>query len=63
MIGQCPPAAQAGAIGPFPRSAGAASALLGFVQMGVAAGVGAVLGVIGSPSPLPMTLMIPMIHQ
>lgn len=57
-VGMTMPAAQAGAIGPFPRSAGAASALLGFVQMGVAAGVGAVLGVIGSPSPLPMTLMI-----
>ncbi|WP_374377573.1 multidrug effflux MFS transporter [Dongia sp.] len=57
-VGMTMPAAQAGAIGPFPRSAGAASALLGFVQMAVAAGVGAVLGVIGSPSPLPMTLMI-----
>ena len=57
-VGMTMPAAQAGAIGPFPRSAGAASALLGFVQMAVAAGVGAVLGLIGSPSPLPMTLMI-----
>jgi DHA1 family bicyclomycin/chloramphenicol resistance-like MFS transporter len=57
-VGMTMPAAQAGAIGPFPRSAGAASALLGFVQMAVAAGVGAILGVIGSPSPLPMTLMI-----
>jgi DHA1 family bicyclomycin/chloramphenicol resistance-like MFS transporter len=57
-VGMTMPAAQAGAIGPFPRSAGAASALLGFVQMGVAAGVGAILGFIGSPSPLPMTLMI-----
>ncbi|MBI2253410.1 MAG: multidrug effflux MFS transporter [Proteobacteria bacterium] len=57
-VGMTMPAAQAGAIGPFPRSAGAASALLGFVQMGVAAGVGAILGVIGSPSPLPMTMMI-----
>jgi DHA1 family bicyclomycin/chloramphenicol resistance-like MFS transporter len=57
-IGMTLPAAQAGAIGPFPRSAGAASALLGFVQMAVAAGVGAVLGLIGSPSAVPMTLMI-----
>lgn len=57
-VGMTLPAAQAGAIGPFPRAAGAASALLGFVQMAVAAGVGAILGVIGSPSPLPMTLMI-----
>lgn len=57
-IGMTMPAAQAGAIGPFPRSAGAASALLGFVQMAVAAGVGGVLGLIGSPSPMPMNLMI-----
>jgi len=57
-VGMTLPAAQAGAIGPFPRSAGAASALLGFVQMAVAAAIGAVLGVIGSPSPMPMTLMI-----
>ncbi|WP_374656532.1 multidrug effflux MFS transporter [Dongia sp.] len=57
-VGLTLPAAQAGAIGPFPRSAGAASALLGFVQMAVAAGIGAMLGVIGSPSPVPMTLMI-----
>lgn len=57
-IGMTMPAAQAGAIGPFPRSAGAASALLGFVQMAVAAGVGGILGLIGSPSPMPMNLMI-----
>lgn len=57
-IGMTLPAAQAGAIGPFPRSAGAASALLGFVQMAVAAAVGGVLGLIGSPSAVPMTLMI-----
>jgi DHA1 family bicyclomycin/chloramphenicol resistance-like MFS transporter len=57
-VGMALPAAQAGAVGPFPRSGGAASALLGFVQMAVAAAIGAVLGLIGSPSPLPMTLMI-----
>lgn len=57
-VGMTMPAAQAGAIGPFPRSAGAASALLGFVQMAVAAGIGGVLGLIGSPTALPMVLMI-----
>lgn len=38
------PNAQAGAIGPFPRMAGAASALLGFFQMGFAALVGIAVG-------------------
>src|SRR3546814_15243937 len=38
------PNAQAGAIGPFPRMAGAASALLGFFQMGLAALVGILVG-------------------
>jgi DHA1 family bicyclomycin/chloramphenicol resistance-like MFS transporter len=38
------PNAQAGAIGPFPRTAGAASALLGFFQMGLAALVGIAVG-------------------
>ncbi|MCI0431320.1 MAG: multidrug effflux MFS transporter [Rhodospirillales bacterium] len=38
------PNAMAGAIGPFPMLAGAASALLGFVQMMVAALVGAAVG-------------------
>jgi DHA1 family bicyclomycin/chloramphenicol resistance-like MFS transporter len=38
------PNAQAGAIGPFPRMAGSASALLGFCQMGLAALVGIVVG-------------------
>ncbi len=38
------PNAQAGAIGPFPRMAGAASALLGFFQMGLAAVVGIAVG-------------------
>ena len=38
------PNAQAGAIGPFPRSAGSASALLGFFQMGFAAVVGIAVG-------------------
>lgn len=39
------PCGQTGAIGPFPQAAGAASALNGFMQMVVAFGVGAWLGV------------------
>lgn len=38
------PNSQAGAIGPFPQMAGAASALVGFFQMGVAAVVGLAIG-------------------
>jgi DHA1 family bicyclomycin/chloramphenicol resistance-like MFS transporter len=38
------PNSQAGAIGPFPQMAGAASALVGFFQMGVAAAVGLAIG-------------------
>lgn len=57
-IGMTLPNAQAGAIGPFPRAAGAAAALLGFIQMIVAAGVGYILGQIGTTSTLPMCAMI-----
>jgi DHA1 family bicyclomycin/chloramphenicol resistance-like MFS transporter len=57
-IGMTLPNAQAGAIGPFPRAAGAAAALLGFIQMIVAAGVGYALGQIGTTSTLPMCAMI-----
>jgi DHA1 family bicyclomycin/chloramphenicol resistance-like MFS transporter len=39
-VGFIMPNAQAGAIGPFPTMAGAASALMGFTQMGLAALVG-----------------------
>lgn len=38
------PNAMAGAVGPYPRIAGSASALLGFVQMGFAGIVGAAVG-------------------
>jgi len=43
-VGLVFPNCQAGAIGPFPTMAGAASALLGFCQMGVAAAVGMGIG-------------------
>src|SRR3546814_15757587 len=43
-VGLVFPNCQAGAIGPFPTMAGAASSLLGFSQMGVAAAVGLGIG-------------------
>ena len=43
-IGLALPAAIAGAIGPFPQMAGAASAMVGFLQLGVAAAVGIGVG-------------------
>ena len=49
------PNALAGAIGPFPRRAGAASALLGFIQMGVAAALGGAVGLLHDGTARPMT--------
>lgn len=43
-VGLMLPNAMAGAIGPYPRMAGAASALMGFVQMTLAAAVGIAVG-------------------
>ena len=43
-IGLVLPAAIAGAIGPFPQMAGAASAMVGFLQLGVASAVGIGVG-------------------
>lgn len=43
-VGLVFPNCQAGAIGPFPQMAGAASALAGFFQMGVASAVGLAIG-------------------
>jgi DHA1 family bicyclomycin/chloramphenicol resistance-like MFS transporter len=48
------PNAMAGAIGPFPRIAGSAAALLGFVQMGLAALGGAVIGHLANGTAIPM---------
>jgi DHA1 family bicyclomycin/chloramphenicol resistance-like MFS transporter len=50
------PNAMAGAIGPFPKMAGAASALLGFTQMSVAALVGYLVGHLHNGTPLPMAI-------
>ncbi|MGF1630473.1 MAG: multidrug effflux MFS transporter [Kiloniellaceae bacterium] len=55
------PNAQAGAIGPFPRMAGSASALLGFFQMGLAALVGIVVGHGSGSSALTMMMAIALV--
>jgi MFS transporter, DHA1 family, multidrug resistance protein len=56
MIGQgmTMPNAMAGAVGPFPRMAGLASALMGFLQMVIASGAGAVVGHFTQGDALPM---------
>ncbi|MFZ5790239.1 MAG: multidrug effflux MFS transporter [Pseudomonadota bacterium] len=48
----------AGAIGPYPRAAGAASALLGFAQMSIAALVGAAIGHAANGTQMPMVLAL-----
>lgn len=57
-IGMASPNSQAGAIGPFPQAAGAASSLLGFLQMSIAAGIGALLGHLEATTAWPMALAI-----
>ena len=52
------PNAMAGAMGPFPRMAGAASAFLGFTQMAVAAVASIVAGWLPQQTQLPMSLVI-----
>lgn len=49
------PNAQGGALAPYPKMAGAASALMGFVQMALAAAVGTVVGHIYDGTAIPMT--------
>jgi DHA1 family bicyclomycin/chloramphenicol resistance-like MFS transporter len=49
------PCSQSGAIGPFPQAAGAASAMNGFLMMGVAFGVGGWLGARMDGTLLPLT--------
>ena len=49
------PCGQSGAIGPFPRSAGAASAMNGFLMMLVAFGIGGWLGLRMDGTVLPLT--------
>jgi DHA1 family bicyclomycin/chloramphenicol resistance-like MFS transporter len=52
------PNGQAGALAPFAHMAGAASALMGFLQMAIAALVGIVFGQIHDGTPLPMALLV-----
>ena len=57
-VGLTMPQALAAAMQPFPDRAGAASSLVGVVQMSLAAGVGAVLGLVleGRARPLPIAV-------
>jgi MFS transporter, DHA1 family, multidrug resistance protein len=57
-LGLVLPTAVAGAIGPFPRTAGLASAVLGFVQLTAAAAYGIVVGRLYDGTPVPMTVAI-----
>ena len=52
------PQSMAGALAPFPRMAGTSSALLGFIQMSLAAAVGLLVGHWHDGSPLSMALAI-----
>lgn len=52
------PQSMAGAIGPYPRMAGMASALFGFLQFGIAAAGGTVVGHWHNGTSQPMALMI-----
>jgi DHA1 family bicyclomycin/chloramphenicol resistance-like MFS transporter len=57
-LGVVLPHAMAAALRPFPHMAGTASALLGFIQMGLSSLGGALVGLLLVDSPRPMTLMI-----
>ncbi|MCO6441639.1 MAG: hypothetical protein J5I81_11245 [Nitrococcus mobilis] len=57
-VGIVLPQSTAGAIGPFPQMAGSASALLGMVQMSVAAAAGVLVGHLHSGTPLAMAAII-----
>ncbi len=57
-IGFTLPAAIAGAIGPYPKMAGAASALVGFLQLGISAAVGVGVGQILDGTTRPMMTAI-----
>jgi DHA1 family bicyclomycin/chloramphenicol resistance-like MFS transporter len=52
------PCAMAGAIGPFPRLAGTASALMGFLQMTAGAVVGVAVGRLHDGTPVPTALAV-----
>lgn len=52
------PSGMAGALAPYPKRAGVASALLGFLQMGIGAGAGFLVGRCHDGTPEPMALSI-----
>jgi DHA1 family bicyclomycin/chloramphenicol resistance-like MFS transporter len=52
------PTAVAGAIGPFPRTAGLAAALLGFLQLTAAAAYAILVGRLYDGTPVPMAVAI-----
>jgi DHA1 family bicyclomycin/chloramphenicol resistance-like MFS transporter len=57
-VGIVLPTAVAGAIGPFPRTAGLASAVLGFLQLTAAAAYGIAVGRLYDRTPVPMAVAI-----
>ncbi len=57
-VGMVFPNAQAGAMGPFPTKAGAAAALVGFLQMAAAAAVGIAVGHAFDGTAIPMATAI-----
>ncbi|BBK29579.1 DHA1 family bicyclomycin/chloramphenicol resistance-like MFS transporter [Stella humosa] len=57
-VGMVFPNAQAGAMGPFPTKAGAAAALVGFLQMATAAAVGIAVGHAFDGTSIPMATAI-----
>jgi DHA1 family bicyclomycin/chloramphenicol resistance-like MFS transporter len=57
-VGSVLPTAVAGAIGPFPRTAGLASAVLGFLQLTAAAAYGIAVGRHYDGTPVPMAVAI-----
>jgi DHA1 family bicyclomycin/chloramphenicol resistance-like MFS transporter len=57
-VGIVLPAAVAGAIGPFPRTAGLASAFLGFLQLTAASAYGILVGRLYDGTPIPMATAI-----
>ena len=49
---------QAGALGIYPRSAGTASGLSGFLQMSMAAAVAQIVGMLQDGTPIPMAIFM-----
>ena len=57
-MGMVMPNAMAGAIGPFPEMAGAASALMGFLQMTMAGAAGVLVGHLDDGTQVPMAMVV-----